>query len=93
MNILILSYFFTPDFSAGSYRTQALINSLSKDSISNIYIFTSMPNRYSNEKMILPKRFEDIDYNGKKIKIFRSLSIQHKNSFFFANYIFYSFSY
>jgi len=83
VNILILSYFFTPDFSAGSFRTQALINSLSKkDSISNIYIFTSMPNRYSDEKMILPKRFEDIDYNGKKIKIFRSLSIQHKNSFF-----------
>ena len=82
MNILILSYFFTPDFSAGSFRTQALIDSLSsKDSVSNIYIFTSMPNRYSYAKKVYAKKFEEIDVKGKKIKIFRSQSIQHRNSF------------
>jgi hypothetical protein len=83
MNILILSYFFTPDFSAGSFRTQALINSISKKKpISNIYIFTSMPNRYSDAQKFSLKNFEELDVDGKKIKIFRSKSIQHKNSFF-----------
>lgn len=41
-----------------------------------------MPNRYLDAKKVKTKKFEKIDIKGKKIRIFRSQSIQHRNSFF-----------
>lgn len=48
MNILILSFYFKPDLSAGSFRTASLLTALKKHILLNakIHIITSMPNRY-----------------------------------------------
>ncbi|MFG0550119.1 glycosyltransferase family 4 protein [Pseudomonas sp. yb_9] len=48
MNILILSFYYPPDLSAGSFRTKALVNSLLKDTEKQITItvLTTQPSRY-----------------------------------------------
>lgn len=53
MKILILSFFYYPDLSAGSFRTKALTDSLldKSDEIENIMVITSQPNRYLNYKV------------------------------------------
>ena len=50
MKILILSFFYYPDLSAGSFRTKALTDSFLEidDEIENITVVTSQPNRYLN---------------------------------------------
>lgn len=49
MNILILSFYYPPDLSAGSFRTMALVNSLLKDTEKQVTItvLTTQPSRYS----------------------------------------------
>ncbi|UVL79876.1 glycosyltransferase family 4 protein [Pseudomonas putida] len=49
MNILILSFYYPPDLSAGSFRTMALVNSLLKDTEKpvTITVLTTQPSRYS----------------------------------------------
>ena len=49
MKILILSFYYYPDLSAGSFRTTALVKKLLKRG-ANVEIITSMPNRYSSFK-------------------------------------------
>lgn len=53
MKVLIVSFFYYPDLSAGSFRTKALTDSLldSSDEIENITVVTSQPNRYLNYKI------------------------------------------
>ena len=53
MNILIISFFYFPDLSAGSFRTKALTNQLIKndDKINSITVITTMPNRYKDYKV------------------------------------------
>lgn len=47
MKILVLSYFFRPDLSAGSFRSAALIESLKKNHPNvQVEVITSRPNRY-----------------------------------------------
>lgn len=48
MKILILSFYYTPDLSAGSFRTTALVASLQKKlpAGSRIDVMTTQPNRY-----------------------------------------------
>ncbi|MDP1574187.1 MAG: glycosyltransferase family 4 protein [Coxiellaceae bacterium] len=49
--ILLLSFYYTPDLCAGSFRTAALINELiplAKSLNIHIDLVTTMPNRYSN---------------------------------------------
>lgn len=48
MKILILSFYFRPDLSAGSFRTTALVAALQKraPSGSSIHVVTTLPNRY-----------------------------------------------
>ncbi|WP_037007213.1 glycosyltransferase family 4 protein [Pseudomonas asplenii] len=50
MKILILSFYYQPDLSAGSFRTTALLNSLMKDlpSYAHVELITTLPNRYSS---------------------------------------------
>lgn len=49
MRILILSFYFPPDLSAGSFRAGALVGELSRqlDADDDIRVLTSEPNRYS----------------------------------------------
>ena len=53
MKLLILSNYFTPDFSAGSFRMQGLIEALEPFSAEglNVDLITTMPNRYANAKV------------------------------------------
>ena len=50
MKILILSFYFAPDLSACSFRSTALVKSLSKKLSNNdcIEVITTMPNRYKS---------------------------------------------
>lgn len=50
MNILILSFYYPPDLSAGSFRTKALVNSLLQNSQKKITItvVTTQPSRYDS---------------------------------------------
>ncbi|WP_225932894.1 glycosyltransferase family 4 protein [Pseudomonas oryzicola] len=50
MNILILSFYYPPDLSAGSFRTKALVNSLVKDSDKKVTVtvLTTQPSRYQS---------------------------------------------
>lgn len=52
MKILILTFYFPPDFCAGSFRSSALVESL-QQKIANddcIEIITTMPNRYQSKR-------------------------------------------
>lgn len=50
MKILFLSFYFKPDLSAGSFRSEALINAMIKliPSYGNIDLITTLPNRYKS---------------------------------------------
>lgn len=50
MKVLLLSFYFQPDLSAGSFRNTAFVDSLLKTlpSGSEIHVVTTLPNRYSS---------------------------------------------
>ena len=52
-NIILLTYFFSPDLGAGSFRASALVSSLEKkiSQNDNLIIFTTSPNRYRDYKL------------------------------------------
>lgn len=47
MKLLVLSFYFKPDLSAGSFRTSALVDQLNKRNI-ELEVVTTSPNRYSS---------------------------------------------
>jgi UDP-N-acetylglucosamine:LPS N-acetylglucosamine transferase len=62
LKLLILSFYYEPDLSACSFRSTALVKSLSKklDEDDEIEVITTMPNRYKSlRNLALP--FEEID--------------------------------
>jgi len=55
--ILVLSYYYPPDLSAGSFRTRALVEALLRESPkTRIDVITSMPNRYSSFSSLVPRQ-------------------------------------
>jgi len=50
LKLLILSFYYHPDLSAGSFRTTALVNALLEDlpAHAHIELITTLPNRYSS---------------------------------------------
>jgi len=79
MRLLILSYFYYPDFSAGSFRTKSLVDSLIalNDPKLEIEIISTQPNRYiSNIRKA--DSFEDLG----RIKIYRVQGIYNNGSMF-----------
>ncbi|MDF2418364.1 glycosyltransferase [Acinetobacter beijerinckii] len=49
MNLLIISFFYKPDLSAGSFRTTALVESFKKNyPDAKVDVISTLPNRYSN---------------------------------------------
>ncbi|BDU38855.1 glycosyltransferase family 4 protein [Vibrio nigripulchritudo] len=50
MRILVLSFYFKPDLSAGSFRTTALVEQLKQNSEVEVDVVTTKPNRYSSFK-------------------------------------------
>jgi glycosyltransferase involved in cell wall biosynthesis len=78
MRILILSFYYPPDLSAGSFRTGALVEALAarlgpQDSL---HIITTMPNRYASYKSDTPAYEE----HG-NIRIDRIELPKHKSGF------------
>ncbi|MBA4381371.1 MAG: glycosyltransferase WbuB [Sideroxydans sp.] len=56
MKILVLSFYFKPDLCAGSFRTTALVEALSKEIApdDSIEILTTLPNRYGSFSIEAP---------------------------------------
>ena len=48
MKVLVLTFYYSPDLCAGSFRTTALIEELKKTKGIEIEVITTMPNRYSS---------------------------------------------
>lgn len=61
--ILILSFYFEPDLSAGSFRTTALVKEFLELDSSHLKIdvITTLPNRYASFRMDA-KKYEEIDF-------------------------------
>ncbi|MEA2018168.1 MAG: glycosyltransferase family 4 protein [Campylobacterota bacterium] len=79
MKILILSFYYEPDLSAGSFRTTALVNSLKKviKEVDCIDIITTKPNRYGSFTQVA-KSIEQLEKN---ININRIELGTHKSGF------------
>ncbi|MGI9301737.1 MAG: glycosyltransferase family 4 protein [Gammaproteobacteria bacterium] len=62
MRILILSFYYPPDLSAGSFRTQGLVKALEEKMSPNgeIEVVTSLPNRYHS----LSTDADEVEENG-----------------------------
>ncbi len=76
MKILILSFYFPPDLSAGSFRVGQLVSSLSKESNPGVFIevISTLPNRYNTYR---PKKIED--HYDDNVKIHRVNLPSHKS--------------
>jgi len=50
MRILLLSFFYPPDLSAGAFRTKSIVEALKDQGLKNlkVYVISTMPNRYSS---------------------------------------------
>jgi glycosyltransferase involved in cell wall biosynthesis len=76
MKILILSNYFTPDFSAGSFRMQALVTALELHRAEGLEVdlITTLPNRYASMKAQAAE-YEDRGW----LRIHRIALPTHKN--------------
>jgi hypothetical protein len=78
LRILVLSFYYEPDLSAGSFRTTALVNSLLDKSIKGVHIdvVTTLPNRYKSFTSEAP------EYEQREsLEIFRVKLPVHKSGF------------
>lgn len=89
MRIGILSYYYNPDLSAGSFRMQALVYSLLKKAknIEKITVVCSSPSRYDSYQVSA----KELEFND-KLQIIRIPKIIKNSNFFFVvlNYFFFS---
>ena len=77
IKFLVLSYYFTPDFCAGSFRCQSLADSFNNNkSIDLVTILTTSPQRYGH--------IENVPNREKfgKVNIIRFNTPEHKNKFY-----------
>ena len=56
--ILFLTFYFTPDLCAGSFRSTALVEQLRKLNV-DIHVITTKPNRYASYKLDAPSQERD----------------------------------
>ena len=76
MKYLILSYYYKPDFSAGSFRSVALTNAMQdNDTIESAIVLTTQPQRYGHQNDFVPN-----EKHG-KITIVRFKTITHNSIF------------
>ncbi len=79
MRFLVLSFYYPPDLSAGSFRTRAFVDSLNKKirETDTIDVITTCPNRYhSYNAESSPNQDEK-----KNVRVFRIDIPRHKNGF------------
>ena len=69
--ILVLSFYYRPDLSAGSFRTTALVESLLEQQSSRVKIdvITTLPNRYSSYNSQAPERESSERLSIRRIKL------------------------
>ncbi|EEH69375.1 MULTISPECIES: glycosyltransferase family 4 protein [Acinetobacter] len=68
MNLLIISFFYKPDLSAGSFRTTALVESLKRNyPDAKVDVITTLPNRYSD----FAEECKKVEYDG-NVTIYRA---------------------
>ena len=78
-NILVLTYYFEPDLSAGSFRNTALVKELSAQlgDQGKIHVITTQPNRYKSFRDAA-KKYEEI---GGNVRVHRIQVPPHSNGF------------
>jgi glycosyltransferase involved in cell wall biosynthesis len=71
LKILILSFYFTPDLSAGSFRTAALVDALVKvlPADASIDVLTTQPNRYASFNHAVPEQEKQGNVNVRRIPL------------------------
>jgi len=91
MKILVLSFYYYPDLSAGSFRTTALVKELQSrlNPSDSIDVVTTMPNRYQN----YIQDAEKFEKNG-NVSVYRIELSNHKSGFIdqSISYLYYSFN-
>ncbi len=73
----MISFYYSPDFCAGSFRSQSLVNALLKNKkFKKIIVFTTQPQRYGHMKNI--KKIE----KHNNLVIYRFYTPEHNNKFY-----------
>jgi glycosyltransferase involved in cell wall biosynthesis len=69
--ILVLSFYYPPDLSAGSFRAAALVEALQNGQSPRVWIdvITSMPNRYQSFSSVVPEREGDGRVRVERIEV------------------------
>jgi glycosyltransferase involved in cell wall biosynthesis len=67
--ILVLSFYFEPDLSAGSFRCTSLVNALLEHQNCQIDVITTLPNRYNSFSVSAPEYEEKENCTIQRIKI------------------------
>ena len=76
MRVLLLSFYYTPDFCAGSFRAQSISEALSnEEKVNHFYVYTTCPHRYGNIKS------HSANKGYEKKNIIRFKVPQHNNKF------------
>ena len=77
INILFLTFYYTPDYCAGSFRASAISQALIDDKrVNRFLVVTTIPHRYG-----FIKNYDKYEVSGKKV-IIRNKIPQHNNRFF-----------
>ena len=94
MNIVLITFYYSPDLSAGSFRATALVQALKKkmNTNDNLHIITTHPNRYANYR----KDVKNIEIDG-NVSIHRIAVPSHKSGMIsqmhtFTIFAFYAYS-
>lgn len=69
MKILILSFYYSPDLCAGSFRTTALVEQLLKLPDLELDVITTMPNRYSSFNVVVDAEQDQQHVHIHRIKL------------------------
>jgi len=59
MRVLLLSFYYPPDLSAGSFRCASLVAALEHEKVGELDVITTMPNRYASHRESA-EAFEDL---------------------------------
>lgn len=88
VRILVLSFYYSPDLSAGSFRTAALVKALldKKSNDAQIDVITTLPNRYKTFSAAAPEYEQSNGLNIYRIKLPQHQSGMQDQSRAFLNY-------
>ncbi len=93
MKIVLFSYFYEPDLSAGSFRAKSLVESISKKLTKKdqVYVITTHPNRYASFKINSEDTSRESNVIIKRIRVNQHASSIIGQAFSFLTYFINSF--